>query len=41
VTVPCEVVEGDETAMKTSARVARTTQRGDAVAAATHILKVE
>jgi acyl dehydratase len=40
VTVTYEIVERDEPAMKTFARVTCTTQRGDVVAAATHILKV-
>lgn len=40
VTVTYEIVERDEAAMKTFARVTCTTQRGDVVAAATHILKV-
>lgn len=40
VTVTYEIVERDEAAMKTLARVTVTTQHGDVVAAATHILKV-
>jgi 3-hydroxybutyryl-CoA dehydratase len=40
VTVTYEIVERDEADMKTYARVTCTTQRGDVVAAATHILKV-
>jgi len=40
VTVSYEIVERDEAAMKTFARVTCTSQRGDVVAAATHILKV-
>ena len=40
VTVTYEIVERDEAAMKTFARVTCTSQRGDVVAAATHILKV-
>lgn len=40
VTVTYEIVERDEAALKTFARVTCTTQRGDVVAAATHILKV-
>ena len=40
VTVDYEIVERDETALKTFARVTCTTQRGDVVAAGTHILKV-
>lgn len=40
VTVRYEIVERDETAMKTFARVTCTTEHGDVVAAATHILKV-
>lgn len=40
VTVTYEIVERDEAAMKTFARVTATSQRGDVVAAATHILKV-
>lgn len=40
VTVTYEVVERDEAAMKAFSRVTCTTQRGDVVAAATHILKV-
>ncbi|MGH7278201.1 MAG: MaoC family dehydratase [Candidatus Rokuibacteriota bacterium] len=40
VTVTYEIVERDEATRKTFARVTCTTQRGDVVAAATHILKV-
>mgnify|MGYP001557782399 FL=1 len=40
VTITYEIVERDEAAMKTFARVTATSQRGDVVAAATHILKV-
>jgi len=40
VTVTYEIVERDEAAMKAFSRVTCTTQRGDVVAAATHILKV-
>lgn len=40
VTVTYEIVERDEPAMKTFARVTATSQRGDVVAAGTHILKV-
>ncbi len=40
VTVTYEIVERDQAAMKTFARVTATSQRGDVVAAATHILKV-
>ena len=40
VTTTYEIVERDEGDMKTYARVTCTTQRGDVVAAATHILKV-
>src|SRR5712691_10923671 len=40
VTVRYEIVERDEAAMKAFSRVTCTTQRGDVVAAATHILKV-
>lgn len=40
VTVTYEIVERDEKAMKTFAKVTCTTERGDTVAAATHILKV-
>jgi 3-hydroxybutyryl-CoA dehydratase len=40
VTVTYEITERDEAAMKTLARVTCTTQRGEVVAAATHILKV-
>ena len=40
VTVTYEIIERDEAAMKTFARVTCTTERGDVVAAATHILKV-
>ncbi len=40
VTITYEIIERDEAAMKTFARVTCTTQRGDVVAAATHILKV-
>jgi len=40
VTVTYEIVERDEAAMKTFARVTCTSQRGDVVAAATHLLKV-
>lgn len=40
VTVTYEIVERDETAGKTFARVTCTTQTGAVVAAATHILKV-
>jgi 3-hydroxybutyryl-CoA dehydratase len=40
VTVTYEIVDRDEADMKTYARVTCTTQRGDVVAAATHILKV-
>lgn len=39
VTVTYEVVERDEAAMKAFSRVTCTTQRGDVVAVATHILK--
>ena len=39
VTVTYEIVERDEAARKTFARVTCTTERGDVVAAATHILK--
>jgi acyl dehydratase len=40
VTVTYEIVERDEAARKTFARATCTTERGDVVAAATHILKV-
>jgi len=40
VTVTYEIIERDEAALKAFARVTCTTQRGDVVAAATHILKV-
>ncbi len=40
VTVTYEIVERDEAGMKTFARVTCTSQRGDVVAAATHLLKV-
>lgn len=40
VTVTYEITERDEASGKTWARVLCTTQRGDVVAAATHILKV-
>ena len=40
VTVTYEIVSRDDAAMKTFARVTCTSQRGDVVAAATHILKV-
>ncbi|HXG04301.1 MAG TPA: MaoC/PaaZ C-terminal domain-containing protein [Candidatus Binatia bacterium] len=40
VTVTYEIVDRDEATLKTFARVTCTTQRGDVVAAATHILKV-
>jgi acyl dehydratase len=40
VTVTYEIVERDESSMKTWARVTCTTERGSVVAAATHILKV-
>ncbi len=40
VTVTYEIVERDETAGKTFARVTCTNQRGEVVAVATHILKV-
>jgi len=40
VTVTYEIVEREPAARKTFARVTCTTQRGDVVAAATHILKV-
>ena len=40
VTVTYEIIERDEAALKAFARVTCTTQRGDMVAAATHILKV-
>lgn len=40
VTVTYEIVERDAAAQKTFARVTCTTQRGDVVAAATHILKI-
>lgn len=40
VTVEYEIVERDPAQRKTFARVTCTTQRGDVVAAATHILKV-
>ena len=40
ITVAYEIVERDEAALKTFARVTCTTQRGDLVAAATHILKI-
>ena len=40
VTVTYEIVSRDDAAMKTFARVTATSQRGDVVAAATHILKV-
>lgn len=40
VTVSYEIVERDPEARKTFARVVCTSQRGDVVAAATHILKV-
>lgn len=40
VTVTYEIVERDPAAKKAFARVTCTTQRGDVVAAATHILKV-
>jgi 3-hydroxybutyryl-CoA dehydratase len=40
VTVTYEIVEREAAAMKTFARVTCTTERGEVVAAATHILKV-
>jgi len=40
VTVTYEIVERDEASLKAFSRVTCTTQRGDVVAAATHILKV-
>jgi len=40
VTVTYEIVERDEATMRTFAKVTATTERGDTVAAATHILKV-
>ena len=40
VTVTYEIVERDPAALKTFARVTCATQRGDVVAAATHILKI-
>ncbi len=40
VTVTYEIVERDAAALKTFARVTCTTERGEVVAAATHILKV-
>jgi 3-hydroxybutyryl-CoA dehydratase len=40
VTVTYEIVERDPAALKTFARVTCTTERGDVVAAATHILKI-
>jgi acyl dehydratase len=40
VTVTYEIVERDEASLKTLARVTCTNQRGEVVAAATHILKV-
>ncbi|HEY7648016.1 MAG TPA: MaoC/PaaZ C-terminal domain-containing protein [Methylomirabilota bacterium] len=40
VTVTYEIVERDEAALRTLARVTCTNQRGEVVAAATHILKV-
>jgi 3-hydroxybutyryl-CoA dehydratase len=40
VTVTYEIVERDEAALKTFAKVTCTTDRGDTVAVATHILKV-
>jgi 3-hydroxybutyryl-CoA dehydratase len=40
VTVTYEIVERDAAALKTFARVTCTTERGDVVAAGTHILKV-
>ena len=40
VTVTYEIVERDEATMRTFAKVTCTTERGDTVAAATHILKV-
>ena len=40
VTVTYEIVDRDEASLKTFARVTCTTQRGDVVAAATHILKI-
>ena len=40
VTVTYEIASREEAARKTFARVTCTTQRGDVVAAATHILKV-
>ena len=40
ITVTYEIIERDEAALKAFARVTCTTQRGDVVAAATHILKV-
>jgi 3-hydroxybutyryl-CoA dehydratase len=40
VTVTYEIVERDPAALTTFARVTCTTQRGDVVAAATHILKI-
>lgn len=40
VTVTYEIVERDEKALKTFAKVTCTTERGDVVAAGTHILKV-
>jgi 3-hydroxybutyryl-CoA dehydratase len=39
VTVTYEIVERDEAALKSYAKVTCTTQRGDVVAAATHIMK--
>jgi 3-hydroxybutyryl-CoA dehydratase len=40
VTVTYEIVERDEKALKTFAKVTCTTDRGDTVAVGTHILKV-
>jgi len=40
VTVAYEIIERDEATLKTFSRVTCTTQKGDVVAAATHILKV-
>lgn len=40
VTVTYEIVERDEAALRTFARVTCTNQRGEVVAAATHILKI-
>lgn len=40
ITVTYEIVERDEATLKTLARVTCTNQRGEVVAAATHILKV-